>query len=107
MRETSELVVAFAQRVIELRKQHGWSQEVLAELAGLHRNYIGHVERVELAPCLVNVGKIAAAFGLSVSDMFDFPVATAQPHVALTVPPKNVGRRSVYARPEKGWRHDQ
>lgn len=107
MRAKSDLAHAFAQRMIELRKRHGWSQEVLAELAGLHRNYIGHIERLEVCPGLENIGRIAAAFDLSVSDMFDFPVATAQPPIALVVPPKNVGRRSVYARPEKGWPYDQ
>lgn len=107
MKEKTDLVHAFAQRVIELRKQHGWSQEVLAELAGMHRNYIGHVERVELVPCLGNVGKIAAAFGLSVSGMLDFPAATTQPPVALTVPPKNIRRRSVYAPPQKVCRYDR
>lgn len=107
MRARSALGHAFAQRVIELRKEHGWSQDVLAELAGLHRNYIGHVERLEVCPGLENIGRIAAAFGLPVSDLFNFPVATAQPPVALTVPPKGIRRQSVYATPQKVCRYDR
>ena len=54
-----------------LRHAHGWSQEVLAELAGLHRNYIGHVERGEVTPGLTNLEALARAFDLSLSDLMD------------------------------------
>ena len=56
-------------RIQCLRMSRGWSQEVLAELAGLHRNYIGHVERVEVNAGLVNLEKIARAFGISVHEL--------------------------------------
>ena len=56
-------------RIRHLRAARGWSQEVLAELAGLHRNYIGHVERVEVNAGLVNLEKIARAFEISVHEL--------------------------------------
>ena len=58
-------------RVRLLRFQRGWSQETLAELSGLHRNYIGHVERGEVNTGFKNVYLLAEAFTLSVSEFLD------------------------------------
>ena len=58
-------------RIRRLRTARGWSQEVLADLAGLHRNYIGHVERVEVNAGLVNLEKIARAFEISVHELLN------------------------------------
>ncbi len=58
-------------RIRQLRMSRGWSQEVLAELAGLHRNYIGHVERVEVNAGLMNLEKIAQAFEISVQELLN------------------------------------
>ena len=41
------ILLAFGQRVQELRKEHKLSQEQLADLAGVHRTYIGMIERAE------------------------------------------------------------
>ncbi|MHB8453880.1 MAG: helix-turn-helix domain-containing protein [Acidiferrobacterales bacterium] len=60
--ETRKLL---AKRVRLLRVGCGWSQEALAAASGLHRNYIGHVERAELNVGLDNLEKIARAFGVS------------------------------------------
>lgn len=35
------------ERIRDLRKQHGWSQEELADAAGLDRSYVGGIERGE------------------------------------------------------------
>ena len=42
----------------QLRKKHGLSQEALADLCGLHRTYIGSVERGEVNVSIDNIVKI-------------------------------------------------
>ena len=58
-----------AKKVQSLRMERGWSQEVLAELADLHRNCIGHVERVEMNVGLTTIAKIASAFEIPVHEL--------------------------------------
>ena len=44
-----------------IREERGLSQEELADLAGLHRAYVGQIERVEKNIGLKNLEKIAKA----------------------------------------------
>ncbi len=55
------------ERVQQLRIKRGWTQETLAKNTGLHRNYIGHVERGEVNAGIVNVCQLAEAFEMTVS----------------------------------------
>ncbi len=66
---TQSIQQQLARRIRMLRVSRGWSQEVLAELAGLHRNYIGHVERAEVNIGLANMAKIARAFEVPVHEL--------------------------------------
>jgi transcriptional regulator with XRE-family HTH domain len=57
--------IVFGRRVRQLRLERQLSQEKLAELADLHRNYVGGVERGERNVSLLNIVKLA--HGLNVS----------------------------------------
>jgi transcriptional regulator with XRE-family HTH domain len=59
-----------ARRMRILRATHGWSQEVLADLAGLHRSYISGIERTARNVSLDNIEKIAHAFGVSMEELW-------------------------------------
>ena len=56
----------FSDKVRKLRKSKGWTQEELAVRTGLHRTYIGSIERGERNVSLINVEKIADALGVPV-----------------------------------------
>jgi transcriptional regulator with XRE-family HTH domain len=60
----------FGKTLRELRTERALSQEKVAELAGLDRNYIGMIERGERNPAVVNVVKIAKALGVKPADLF-------------------------------------
>jgi transcriptional regulator with XRE-family HTH domain len=64
------LIEVFAKNLKEIRKSNGVSQEKLAELCGLHRTYIGAVERGERNISLQNVEKIATALCVDVVELF-------------------------------------
>ncbi len=57
-------------RVRRLRKKLDLSQEELAEKAGIHRTYMGKIERGESNPPLHTVSKIAKALKVTLSDLF-------------------------------------
>lgn len=59
-----------AKRVRELRAERGWSQDKLAAAAGLHRTYIGPVERAEHSITVDSVEKLAQAFRVPIAEMF-------------------------------------
>jgi len=60
----------FGDRLRQLRTERGYSQEELAERAGLHRNYVGGVERGERNVALENIVKLAKALSVKPSDLF-------------------------------------
>ena len=70
-RREAEIQERFGERVRELRKQKGLSQEALALACDLDRSYIGGVERGERNISLINIHKIAEALGVNAKELFD------------------------------------
>ena len=60
----------FGEKVRELRREKKLSQEELAFRAGIHRNYLGGIERGERNPCLNNILSIADALEISPAELF-------------------------------------
>lgn len=69
--ENDNILVRFGRNVQRIRKERNISQEKLAEYAGLHRTYIGMIERAEKNITLCNIEKIANALGVKISDLVE------------------------------------
>jgi len=65
----ADLLRAFGAAVRRLRAGRGLSQEQFAELAGLHRTYLGGIERGERNVSLVNINRLARALGLTLGEL--------------------------------------
>lgn len=66
----SEIQKHFGERVREIRKRKGLSQEALALACELDRTYIGGVERGERNISLINIYRIAEALGVEPRELF-------------------------------------
>jgi transcriptional regulator with XRE-family HTH domain len=59
----------FAENLRRYRKDAGLSQEALAAKAGIHRTYVGAVERAERNISIDNMERLAIALGRPISDL--------------------------------------
>ncbi len=69
MPEDKSLRNILAANLRRSRASRGLSQEALADLAGLHRTFVGSVERSERNISLDNVSRLARALGVSAADL--------------------------------------
>jgi len=84
------IAIYFGRVVKQLREEHRYSQEALADRANLNRTYLGEVERGVAVPSLATIAKIASAFNLSASEL----IARSERHQQL-----------ILASQEKSFQH--
>jgi transcriptional regulator with XRE-family HTH domain len=74
MKREKEITKLFGRKMRQIRLGKGFSQEGLADEAGLDRSYVGGIERGERNPSLKNIALIAAALKIEIKALFDFEI---------------------------------
>ena len=70
-RRDADIRIRFGQAGRKRRQELGISQEDLAALAGMHRTYLGDIERGKRNVALVNVERLAAALNVPIAALFE------------------------------------
>lgn len=65
-----QILIKFGKKIREERNKLGLSQEEFATRVGVHRTYIGMIERAEKNITLENIEKITKALNLNLGDIF-------------------------------------
>lgn len=60
-----------AKNLRQLRQEKGWSQELCADEAGLHRTYLSDIERGARNPTIIVLEKLATALGVTAGRLLD------------------------------------
>ena len=66
----NDVLIKFGQKVREERLKRKLSQEEFADIAGVHRTYVGMIERAEKNITLETIEKIAKALNIKIADLF-------------------------------------
>jgi transcriptional regulator with XRE-family HTH domain len=66
---SEEVLIKFGARIKQLRQEKGLTQEQFAQKCGLHKNYIGMIERGERNPSLINIEVIAKGLDFKVWEL--------------------------------------
>jgi transcriptional regulator with XRE-family HTH domain len=66
-----DVVTAFGATVRAQRQARGWSQEEFADRVGLHRTYIGDIERGERNVSLINIERLSRALDLPLAALMN------------------------------------
>lgn len=70
--KNSDILINFGRQIRDLRIARKLSQEQLADKAGLHRTYIGMIERAEKNISLLNIEKISKALNVEIKNLFNY-----------------------------------
>ncbi|MCB9800567.1 MAG: helix-turn-helix transcriptional regulator [Pseudomonadales bacterium] len=68
----SDIRIQFGKHLRQLREAKGWTQEELADKAGMHFTYIGQIERGLRNPSLINLERLARALGINAGKLLPF-----------------------------------
>jgi transcriptional regulator with XRE-family HTH domain len=74
--ETLNARQRLASQLLQRRKIFDLSQEALADLAGLHRTYVGSIERCERNVSIDNIEKLASALHTDIAELLAKPDIT-------------------------------
>ncbi len=64
-----DILIKFGNKIRSERLKRNLSQEAFADKVGVHRTYIGMIERAEKNITLLNIKKLADGLGISVSEL--------------------------------------
>ncbi len=67
--KVADIKTEVGRRLRDLREKRGWSQEEMGFQAGLHRNYVGGIERGERNVGVENLAKLAKALKIRPRDL--------------------------------------
>jgi XRE family transcriptional regulator, regulator of sulfur utilization len=67
-----EFTKLMSERLKEVRKMKGLTQQELADRSGLHLTYVGHLEQGTYHPTVYVMWKIAKALGVTLNDLIGF-----------------------------------
>jgi transcriptional regulator with XRE-family HTH domain len=66
--EKDQILVKLGRNLRKAREKRGWSQEEFAFRCGVHRTYVGSVERGEYNVTILTLRKFTKALGISLRD---------------------------------------
>lgn len=92
-----EIERRIAQRLAQLRAEHGWSLDALAERTGISRATLSRLERSELSPTAAMLGKLCTVYGWTLSRL----MAEAETQPPNLVP---AAEQPEWKDPESGYR---
>jgi transcriptional regulator with XRE-family HTH domain len=68
--QPQRVLKALGRTLAEIRRERGLTQESLSLTTGIHRNYIGGIERGERSPTVETIAVLADALGVSLGELF-------------------------------------
>lgn len=61
--------MSLGEQIVRLRKQHGWTQDDLAQRVGVHKGHVTRWERDRMRPAAKALAAMAEAFGITVDEL--------------------------------------